>query len=329
MDRKIPDISVIIPVYKVEAYIERCAKSLFEQTFNNLEYIFVNDCTPDRSMEILRQLLELYPRRMDQVKIIHHSTNKGIAAVRNTGLKQATGKYIGWVDSDDWVETAMFEHLYTVAEKHNSDIVWCDFYNTCTEYEERLSQYCEENNIAFVKALLVGTVHGGLCFSIAKRETYFNYHIRFSDGQNVLEDKLVMIKLLYFSKHIKYVPEAYYHYLKDNSSSITTKWREDLAVQEAAMANLLAMFSFLKHTGWKHELHKYMKYAKLIFKRSLLNSLDMQSFQKWKELFKEENRYVLCCPNMTLRQKILGWSISHGWWFVATIWIRIKKGLTN
>ena len=66
-------------------------------------------------------------------------------------------------------------------------------------------------------------------------------------------------------------------------------------------------------------------YAKLIFKKGLLNSLDIKSFQQWKMLFEEENSYVLSCPNMTLKQKVLGWSISHGWWFVAKIWIFLIK----
>jgi len=325
MNEKMPDISIIVPVYNAEAYIERCAKSLFEQTWNNLEYIFVNDCTPDKSIEILHQVIELYPHRVSKVKIINHETNKKIATVRNTGLLHTTGKYVGWVDSDDWVETNMFEKLYAEAGKYNSDIVWCDFYNTCTNYEIHQSQYCEDNKIAFIKSLLVGTVHGGICFGIVKKEIYFKHTIRFPDGVNVMEDKLVLIKLLYFSEIIKYAPGAYYHYVKDNTNSITAKWDNDPTVEDAAMANLLAIFGFLDSTDLRLVLQKHVEYAKLIFKRSLLNSLNINSFKKWKEQFAEANKYVLSCPNMTLRQKILGWSISHGWWFVAKTWIWIKK----
>ena len=325
MNKTKPDISIIVPVYGVEAYIERCAKSLFEQMYDNLEYIFVNDCTPDKSLEILNQVLALYPHRAHQVKIINHETNKGIATVRNTGLKHATGKYIGWVDSDDRVETAMFERLYAVAEKFSSDIVWCDFYYICTDLKIRQSQYCEENKLSFIKSLLAGTVHGAIWCSIVKKEIYINHAIRFPDGQNVMEDKLVLIKLLYFSEKTNYVPEAYYHYVKDSTTSITAKWGEDTTIQESAMANLLAIFEFLNHTDLSLELQKYMQYAKLTFKKELLNSLEIKYFQQWKALFPEANDYVLSCPNMTLRQKILGWSISHGCWIVAKIWIYIKK----
>ena len=72
-----------------------------------------------------------------------------------------------------------------------------------------------------------------------------------------------------------------------------------------------------------------MRYAKLIFKKGLLNANHIEAYKRWNELFAEENKYVLCCPNMTVRQKVLGWCISHGWWFVAKIWIRFKKGLIS
>ena len=240
----LPDISIIVPVYKVEAYIGRCAKSLFEQTFNNPEYIFVNDCTPDGSMEIVHRILALYPHRMDQVKIINHSTNKGVAAARNTGLKHATGRYIGWVDSDDWVDSIMFEQLFTVAEKYDSDIVRCDFYNSFTDHEDYQSQYCKENKIACLQSFLVGKIHGGLCFSIVKKEIYDKHKIRFSEEHGVMEDARVMVQLFYHADTIRHIPRAYYHYVKDKADSITTRWANDPSVEAAAKANLLETIEF-------------------------------------------------------------------------------------
>jgi len=327
MIKTIPGISVIVPVYKTEAYIERCAKSLFEQTFDNLEFIFINDCTPDKSFEVLQKVMSAYPNRVSQVKIINHETNKGLAAGRNTGLQYATGTYIGWVDSDDWVETAMFERLYLTAEKHNSDMVWCDFYNSCAEYDVPQSQFCKEDKADYIRSVLLGKILGVVWCSIVKKELYYKHNIRFPEEQRIMEDMVQTIKLLYFSKNIKYIPEAYYHYVKDNTNSITAQWNIDPVVQKSAQANLLAVFDFLNHTELRFELQKYMKYSKLVFKKGLLNSLDINKFQQWKELFAEANSHVLSCPNMTLRQRILGWSISHGWWFVAKIWIQIKKCL--
>lgn len=95
-------ISLLIPVYGVEKYIERCARSLFGQTYQNIEYIFVDDCTKDSSIAVLKKVLDDYPFRKEQVTIIHHNFNKGLSAARNTAFNHATGDYIIHVDSDDY-----------------------------------------------------------------------------------------------------------------------------------------------------------------------------------------------------------------------------------
>jgi glycosyltransferase involved in cell wall biosynthesis len=110
-------ISVVVPVYNVAKYIERCVCSLMEQTLNDIEYIFVNDCTPDNSIEILKQTLKRYPHRKYDVKIIHHCHNQGPFETRNSGLVVATGEFISYCDSDDWVDVAMYESLYLKAKK--------------------------------------------------------------------------------------------------------------------------------------------------------------------------------------------------------------------
>lgn len=112
---KNPLVSVIVPIYGVEPYIEKCARSLFEQSLENMEFIFVNDCTPDKSVEILRQVIEDYPRRYLQIQIIEHEENRGLAMARNSGLLIAKGEYIIHCDSDDWVELDMYEEMYEKA----------------------------------------------------------------------------------------------------------------------------------------------------------------------------------------------------------------------
>ena len=101
-------VSVVVPIYNVSQYIERCVRSLFEQTLQDIEYIFVNDCTPDASIAILEKLMEEYPARKKQSQVIHHEKNQGLACSRIDGVKVATGKYIIHCDSDDWVDTRNF-----------------------------------------------------------------------------------------------------------------------------------------------------------------------------------------------------------------------------
>ncbi len=96
-------ISILVPIYGVEKYIERCSRSLFGQTYFNIEYIFVDDCTKDNSIGILKKVLMDYPLRAKKVKIVSHSTNRGLSAARNTALTHAEGAYIMHVDSDDYL----------------------------------------------------------------------------------------------------------------------------------------------------------------------------------------------------------------------------------
>ena len=104
-------VSVIIPIYGVEQYIERCATSLFEQTLDNVEFIFVNDCTKDKSIENLKKVIEKYPKRKNYIQIINHNENFGLPTARRTGLGYVHGEYVAHCDSDDWLEPNAYETL--------------------------------------------------------------------------------------------------------------------------------------------------------------------------------------------------------------------------
>ena len=126
-----PKVSVIIPVYGVEKYIERCARSLFEQTLDDIEYIFVDDCSPDRSIAILENIIKEYQPRLNKehknVRIEKMSQNSGLPNVRRYGIKLATSDYIAHCDSDDWVELDMYQQMYNKAIEEDADVVVCDY----------------------------------------------------------------------------------------------------------------------------------------------------------------------------------------------------------
>lgn len=120
-------VSVIVPVYGVEKYIERCARSLFEQTLDDIEYLFIDDCTQDKSIEILESILEEYPKRKAQVIFHRMPHNSGQAKVREWGICNATGDYVIHCDSDDWVDKEMYRLMYEKAKNEGADIVVCDY----------------------------------------------------------------------------------------------------------------------------------------------------------------------------------------------------------
>ena len=131
-------VSVIVPIYNVSRFIKRCVESLFNQTLDDVEFIFVNDCTPDDSIDILKKVIADYPDR--NTMIINHEVNKGLPAARNTGLKAASGDYIFHCDSDDFIEPTMLNDLYYTACDDNADIVWCDWYLTFEKNERYMKQ---------------------------------------------------------------------------------------------------------------------------------------------------------------------------------------------
>ena len=118
-----PLISVIVPVYKVEAYLRRCLDSIVNQTYRNLEIILVDDGSPDRSGAIC----DAYAKRDRRIRVIH-KVNGGVSSARNAGLEAASGEYIGWVDSDDWIENDMFEYLKNLAVTCQADVAQCGRY---------------------------------------------------------------------------------------------------------------------------------------------------------------------------------------------------------
>ena len=115
-------VSILVPIYGVEEYIERCCRSLFEQSYQNLEFIFVNDYTPDDSVEVLKTVMDHYPESKDSIRIIDHEKNQGLAASRNTGIDNSNGDFVICVDSDDWLEPRALEILVKKQLEKNADI---------------------------------------------------------------------------------------------------------------------------------------------------------------------------------------------------------------
>lgn len=204
-------VSVIVPVYGVEEYIERCARSLFMQTLVDIEYIFVDDCTRDKSIDVLNRVVLQYPERKHQVTIVHHDVNKGLPKARETGVKIAQGEYIAHCDSDDWVDCTMYEKLYNKAKEDNLDIVYCDFY----ESNGKTSIPIKHGFIGNPDYLLSHYVNAWI--KLSKRDLWQDNRFMFPDS-NMGEDRVFTVQLVHLAKSFGYVSEPlYYYYLSPNS----------------------------------------------------------------------------------------------------------------
>ena len=218
-----PLVSVLIPVYGVESYIEECAISVFNQSYENLEIIFVNDCTKDSSMIVLENVLKRFPIISNKVKIINHGENLGLAGARLTALKAATGDYVIQFDSDDYVEHNMLELLVEKAIEDDADIVICDMDHVYETYSVPVHVNPSLNNIELITKLFTGEVHSSLCNKLIRRKLYTDNNINPTIGLNMCEDFSVMYKLVYYSKRISYLPQILYHYRQNVAGSFTAQ----------------------------------------------------------------------------------------------------------
>lgn len=222
-------ISVIIPVYGVEKYIERCARSLFEQTLDDIEFIFVDDCTPDRSMEILSQIIEEYRLRFAEknyvVRIERMPTNSGQAAVRRHGLQLCTGDYIIHCDSDDWVEPDMFTVMYKTAKKENADVVICDYFIASDNNNKRPVKGCRNFDAdSLILDLIYQRTSWAVWNKLVKSELYKGVEVY---PECAMGEDMVMTTQLYCnSSKFAYIDEALYNYFFNSSSIMNAHSRE-------------------------------------------------------------------------------------------------------
>lgn len=243
-----PVISVLIPVYNVEKYIERCLISLFENTIARYcEFIIVDDCSPDNSMNVIQSVLEKYTNIKENISLHSHDCNRGSAATRNTALLHSHGEYVICVDSDDWVEPDYLERLYVKANETHADIVVCDLYKEYIHKTIRIkNQLCEDAEEC-LKGLLTGQVEGWLWIKLIRRSLILENNISWVEGVDLWEDVLFSIKICYFASKIKYLSLPLYHYVQYNNNSICANFSEK---RKNDLYNVTAnVENFLKNKG--------------------------------------------------------------------------------
>lgn len=251
-------ISILVPIYRAEKYIERCAKSLFEQTYPNIEFVFVNDCTPDKSIELLKSVLGQYPKRINQVKIIEHEKNCGVAASRNTLLDNATGEYLLWVDADDYITKNAVEILVNNATTTNTDITCFGAALYTGSNIKPLQQINEETPETFIDHLLSGQTPTALWGRMIKRSLFINNNINFIQGLDVGEDLLVLIKVAFYTKTITNVNQTLYFYDNTNTMSLCRSY--SMQKLNMRLKVLDELNNFLKG---KIDCEKYIRERKL------------------------------------------------------------------
>ena len=230
------DISVIVPVYNGEKYIEKCFESIKNQTIKNIEVIFVNDGSTDNSKQILDNIKKV--NKGVNVKIIHQE-NKGPGSARNTGIINASGKYIGFVDIDDKPKINMYEKLYSLVEKYNVDIAVCGFEvvdskNNIKEIilpKYKQEAYLNKNDIKdnVLKRIICngGETLASQCNKIYRKSIIDKYLIRVDERRSFGEDYMFNLLLLGKIEKIGFIEEPLYKYIRCNNESLASRYLDN------------------------------------------------------------------------------------------------------
>ena len=232
-----PMVTVVVPVYNVEKYLSRCIDSIVNQTYRNLEIILVDDGSPDKCPE----LCDEWAQKDSRIRVIHKK-NQGLGMARNTGIENATGGYICFFDSDDWVDNDLIEKALYTAETENADLVCYGFYkndslgNVVSRQIPSASLVCFKDSDVqdvFLPDYIANRKHGTIkpimsaCACLIRKSRIDESHWRFiSERKNISEDVYSILDLCKYVGVSCVMPEAFYHYCF-NSDSLTHVYRKD------------------------------------------------------------------------------------------------------
>lgn len=325
-----PKVSVIIPVYNVEAYIARCARSLFEQTLDEIEYIFVNDCSPDESMQVLRRTMDEYPHRCPQVKIIDLPANQGAAKAREIGIKAAKGEYIIQCDSDDFVDRDMYRTMYAKAFSEGLDLVMCrQLYYFDGTNKRLVTDKISDDKYMLLADIVCRRTSVSLWSRLVKRELMLREDILYPTT-HMMEDMFLSAQLTYYSKKYGCVEEPYYHYF-ENPDSICGETSEQSCIKRwsESKKNVDGVLKFLKSNNlYTREIKKGIIHTKFIVKGFLSPLLRRNNkyYFRWLHTYPRVNIWMFFSKDFSISTKVLFLFTMLGLYPILN---RIKNGKTE
>ena len=333
-------VSIIVPVYGVEEWLERCMESLVHQTLQDIEIIVVNDGSPDNSQEIIDRYVEEYPDLVQG----HIKENGGLSDARNYGLQYATGEYVAFVDSDDYVDVTMYEKLYDKAMEEDADAVTCAYFKINEKKKTRKSaqkgtMYLYGKNIRENPTMLI-TMAPYAWNKMIRRSVFEETGILFPKGI-IFEDICTMYPLLLYCNKVSKVDEELYYYIEQREGSIMTtyspkkmqlldsfKLLNDRFMEAGEFENFhdeLVTLN-LRHTYYRFK--EFGAYKKRGFQIKFIHRAFRQLkkyFPDWRENFGFFRNFTL--PADRERKKWL-YKQSWYWYYIAMIplkWIKFGK----
>jgi glycosyltransferase involved in cell wall biosynthesis len=301
-----PKVSVIVPVYGVERYIERCARSLFEQTLNDVEYIFIDDCSPDKSVDILNKLIGKYVDKLASekktVRVLTQPTNGGLAAVRRLGLEMFSGDYVIHCDSDDWVEPNWLELLYNKALSLNLDVVFCDYYRA-SGVKTVIKNRCVDGRDKeyYMHKLLTRCIISSVWNKLVKGDIYRKNEFVYPK-HNMWEDYVLSVQTFFYAERIGYVDAPLYNYFL-NAQSIC--FQNIDVKQKQILENSRIIIDFIKSHSSYDSCKNDLVVLKNTAREELLAVLHKREYYRmWYNTYREINVRYLLIPGISVKDRL-------------------------
>lgn len=241
---KMVKLSIIVPVYNAEEYLEKCVASLQNQTVDSVEILIINDGSADSSLDICNRLA-LSDKR---IKVFNQS-NSGQSKARNVGLDNASGEFITFVDSDDWVDPDFYAKLIDAAERHDADVACGSIIRERRHSRKFRIHYTKEECFIFPQEKIDAARVPDMCYvwnKIYRAEYLNNLKLRFIEGM-FFEDVDFVTRAVYFSNKIVTVPDTFYHYWTNSNSTVKTMRKSDKKRMDSLLSKKYVLEFFRKY----------------------------------------------------------------------------------
>ncbi|MDD2961372.1 MAG: glycosyltransferase family 2 protein [Muribaculaceae bacterium] len=300
MDNNTIKISIGVPIYNQQKYIAECATSLFNQTYHNIEYVFVNDCSTDSSMKILLEIIEEYPHLKKNIKIINHTANMGLWGSRNTCIENMEGDYLTFCDPDDWIEPVALAKMLDIALSNNADMVCLPY------YENRLNKQTKilykPNAVFDLNCNYNNVLYYNFWAKLIKKDILKDTDFRVYKNIDCWEDLCVLVRCATIANKIVIHNTPYYHYRKENQISISNQRHSEILEQHLECTDLLTQWFIQNNLADKYSY--FINHLKFTAKIKMLRGANI-NIKRWKETYPETNKMIFSFHQIPLIYRIL------------------------
>lgn len=313
----IDKISVIVPVYNVEKYLKKCVNSILEQTYQNIEVILVDDGSTDKSGLLCDEMRETDNR----IRVIHKE-NGGLSSARNAGIEKAEGDYLGFIDSDDYIERDMFETLIKAIKRTEKDIACCgrivDIFGEYSNVEFALNHETEYSTVEAIReVLLLEKIDVSACDKLYKREL-FN-QMTYPEGK-ISEDAAVIFDILEKSNGVVHVGKPFYHYVFRNNSITKARYSSK---RHDVIDNLKATKKFIEHYH-PNLTDEYNIYCAISVSALLLDmERDPKAKEEYADHYREYRNIFDSSVNTALKSNCINRKMKIRLWSLKTHTVKI------